>query len=154
MGFYQFKRTQYLECPTSELWAFISNPTNLKKITPKEMGFDITSGEIPEKMYRGMIISYTVAPLLGIKTTWVTEITQLEENRYFIDEQRMGPYKIWHHQHFIEPSGTGTLMTDIISYQPPFGFLGALANRIIIKRKLNQIFDYRAKVLTTRYPNS
>lgn len=154
MGFYQFKRTQFIHCPTTELWDFVCNPKNLKKITPKNMGFDITSGEIPEKMYKGMIISYKVAPLLGIKTTWVTEITQLEENRYFIDEQRVGPYKIWHHQHFLEATDGGTLMTDIVSYQPPFGILGALANRIIIKKKLQQIFDYRAQVLSEMYPKS
>lgn len=154
MGFYQFKRTQFIPCSITDLWAFISNPTNLKKITPKDMGFDITSGEIPEKMYSGMIISYKVAPLLGIKTTWVTEITQLKENSYFIDEQRVGPYKIWHHQHFLEATEGGTLMTDIISYQPPFGLLGALANRVLIKKKLQQIFDYRAHVLSEMYPQS
>lgn len=84
---------------------------------------------------------------MGIKTTWVTEITQLEEGKYFVDEQRVGPYKIWHHQHFLESTSNGTLMTDIVSYMPPLGFLGSMANSIIIKNKLEEIFDYRTKAL-------
>jgi ligand-binding SRPBCC domain-containing protein len=98
-----------------------------------------------------MIISYKVSPLLGIKTTWVTEISQVEEKKYFVDEQRVGPYSLWHHQHIIEPIENGVLMTDIVSYSPPFGFLGAIANSLIIKNKLNEIFDYRTKAVEKRY---
>jgi len=148
MGFYQFKRSQHFEQPVEKLWEFISNPSNLKKITPESMGFDITSGDLPEEMYAGMIISYKVSPLFGIKTTWVTEITQVKPLEFFIDEQRVGPYKLWHHQHHLSPTETGTLMYDIVSYQPPFGFLGNIANSLIIEKKLNEIFDYREKVLT------
>jgi ligand-binding SRPBCC domain-containing protein len=147
MGFYQFKRTQEINASIDEIWKFISDPSNLKLITPDYMGFDITSEDIPSKMYEGMIISYKVSPLLGIKTTWVTEITHLKENSYFVDEQRVGPYKIWHHQHMIQPMEKGTLMTDIVSYQPPLGFLGSIANELIIKGKLNEIFEYRTKAL-------
>ncbi|MEQ8218578.1 MAG: SRPBCC family protein [Arenibacter sp.] len=147
MGFYQFKRTQEINASIDEIWKFISDPSNLKLITPDYMGFDITSEDIPSKMYEGMIISYKVSPLLGIKTTWVTEITHLKENSYFVDEQRVGPYKIWHHQHMIQPTEKGTLMTDIVSYQPPLGFLGSIANELIIKGKLNEIFEYRTKAL-------
>ncbi|MCK0146458.1 SRPBCC family protein [Arenibacter sp. F26102] len=147
MGFFQFKRTQEIKANLEEVWKFIANPANLKKITPDYMGFDITSKDVPSRMYAGMIISYKVSPLLGIKTTWVTEITHLKENSYFVDEQRVGPYSIWHHQHIIESMPIGTLMTDIVSYQPPFGFLGSIANEVIIKSKLNEIFDYRTKAL-------
>ena len=147
MGFYQFKRTQEINASIDEIWKFISDPSNLKLITPDYMGFDITSEDIPSKMYEGMIISYKVSPLLGIKTTWVTEITHLKENSYFVDEQRVGPYKIWHHQHMIQPMEKRTLMTDIVSYQPPLGFLGSIANELIIKGKLNEIFEYRTKAL-------
>ncbi|MCM4172292.1 hypothetical protein DHD32_12430 [Arenibacter sp. TNZ] len=147
MGFYQFKKKQEISASIEEVWAFISNPSNLKAITPDYMGFDITSKDIPSKMYEGMMISYKVSPIFGIKTTWVTEITHLKENSYFVDEQRVGPYKIWHHQHKIEPTENGTLMTDIVSYQPPLGLLGSLANTLIIKGKLNEIFDYRTKAL-------
>ena len=147
MGFYQFKREQHIDRPIAEVWDFISSPRNLKHITPDSMGFDITSGELPEKMYEGMIISYKVSPLLGIKMTWVTEITKVRDGHYFVDEQRVGPYRIWHHQHFIEETETGTLMKDIVSYQPPFGFLGAIANEILIKSKLEEIFNYRKQAV-------
>ena len=129
------------------MWNFISSPANLKKITPDYMGFDITSGDLPEKMYPGMIICYKVSPLLGIKMNWLTEITQVDEKRFFIDEQRVGPYKIWHHQHHIEPIEGGVLMTDIVTYKPPMAFLGSIANTLVIKNKLNEIFDYRRNVL-------
>ena len=152
MGFFQFKRKQTINRPITEIWDFISSPKNLKTITPDYMGFDITS-ESPEKMYEGLIISYKVSPMLGIKTTWVTEITHIKEHEYFVDEQRVGPYKIWHHQHHLEKTENGTLMTDIVSYQPPFGFLGDIANSIIIKSKLNEIFNYRTKVLEELYPS-
>lgn len=147
MAFYQFKRTQTIQASVEEIWDFISNPENLKHITPESMGFDIMSADLPEKMYAGMIISYRVSPLLGIPTTWVTEITHVKHGQYFVDEQRVGPYKMWHHQHIIEPTAGGVKMTDVVSYQPPFGFIGAVANQIIIKRKLNQIFDYRSKMI-------
>ena len=151
MAFYQFKRKQYLETNLDELWRFISNPANLKRITPESMGFDILTEDLPDKMYAGMIISYRVSPLLGIPTTWVTEITHVEEGKYFVDEQRMGPYKMWHHQHFLEPTDKGVRMTDIISYQPPFAVLGSMANQLIIKRKLEQIFDHRSDVLKSLF---
>tara|TARA_R110002153_G_scaffold7969_2_gene35074 strand:- start:120 stop:575 length:456 start_codon:yes stop_codon:yes gene_type:complete len=147
MGFYQFKKTQEINASLEEVWKFISDPANLKKITPDYMGFDIISNDVPSEMYAGMIISYKVSPLFGIKTTWVTEITHLKENSYFVDEQRVGPYKIWHHQHMIQPMEKGTLVTDIVSYQPPLGLLGSVANTLIIKGKLNEIFDYRTKAL-------
>jgi len=147
MAFYQFKKTQEINSSIEKVWDFISNPKNLKKITPDYMGFDIVSENIPSKMYEGMIIAYKVSPVFGLKTTWVTEITNCKENKYFVDEQRVGPYKIWHHQHILESTKNGVLMTDIISYQPPFGVLGKLANAIIIKRKLKEIFDYRTVVI-------
>lgn len=147
MGFYQLKQTQKIKGTIDEVWDFIASPANLKKITPDYMGFDITSGDLQEKMYPGMIICYKVSPLLGIKMNWLTEITQIDEKIFFIDEQRIGPYKIWHHQHRIEPVEGGVLMTDIVTYQPPMGFLGSIANALVIKNKLNEIFDYRRNVL-------
>ena len=143
MAFYQFRREQIIDEPIDAVWDFISSPKNLKEITPDYMGFDITTLDLPEKMYPGMIISYKVSPVLGIKMTWVTEITQVEDKKYFIDEQRIGPYKLWHHQHMLEETHEGVKMTDIVSYSPPFGILGAIANALFIKGKLNEIFDYR-----------
>jgi ligand-binding SRPBCC domain-containing protein len=151
MAFYQFKKEQKINCSIDEIWSFISSPKNLKEITPDYMGFDITSEEAPEEMYPGLIITYKVRPLLGIKTNWMTEITQVIDKKYFIDEQRVGPYKLWHHQHIIEPIENGILMKDIVTYSPPFGFLGAIANKLIIRQKLKDIFEYRVKVIEKKY---
>lgn len=111
------------------------------------MGFDITSRDLPEKMYPGMIISYTVKPILGFKMTWVSEITQIEEKRFFVDQQRIGPYSMWHHQHLIEPVKNGVLMSDIVSYRPPMGLLGSIANGLFIRKQLETIFTYREKAV-------
>ena len=151
MAFYQFERTQKVNASKEEVWNFISSPVNLKEITPAYMGFDIISKNPSQKMYEGILISYQVKPLLGIKTNWVTEITHINEGHSFIDEQRMGPYKMWHHQHFIEEIPGGVLMKDIVSYIPPFGFLGAIANQLIIKSKLEQIFAFRKVALDNKY---
>lgn len=151
MPLYQFRKQQKVNTNIDDLWDFISSPANLKEITPDYMGFDIISKALPEKMYPGMIIKYKVSPLLGIKTTWVTEITQVRDKQYFVDEQRVGPYKIWHHQHILKPIENGVLMSDIVSYQPPFGFLGAIANSLMIKNKLNEIFDYRTTAIEKKF---
>jgi len=152
MAFYQLVKEQFVPTSIDEVWDFISSPGNLKEITPDHMGFDITSDSLPEKIYAGMIISYKVRPLLGIPMTWVTEITHVVDKKYFIDEQRIGPYALWHHQHIIEPSGQGVLMTDIISYKPPLGFLGSIANALFIRRQLEGIFAYRKEALRKHFP--
>ena len=147
MAFYQLKTIQYIPATLDQVWDFVSSPGNLKTITPPHMGFTITSGEVPEKMYPGMIISYKVSPVPGIRVLWVTEITQVREKEFFVDEQRAGPYSMWHHEHNLKPVDGGVLMTDIVSYRPPLGFLGALANRLFIKKQLKKIFDYRSQEL-------
>lgn len=152
MAFYQFQREQFIKASIDELWDFISSPQNLKKITPKNLGLDIRTPNLSNKIYEGMIISYTVSPLFGIPTNWVTEITHIKDKSYFVDEQRVGPYKIWHHQHIILPKNNGVIMKDIVSYQPPFGVLGRIANALVIRNTLNEIFDYRTIALEKIYP--
>lgn len=151
MAFYQIKQTQRIPASITEVWDFISSPGNLKEITPPYMGFIITTDNANEKMYAGMIINYKVSPVAGIKLNWLTEITQVRDKEYFVDEQRVGPYKMWHHQHKIEAIEGGVLMTDIVSYRPPMGILGALANALFIKHKLKHIFDFRTKALEKRF---
>jgi len=151
MAFYQLTRKQKLLASIEEIWRFISSPGNLKEITPGNMDFIVTSNNGSEKMYPGMIITYKVSPIPGIKLNWMTEITYVKDYEYFVDEQRIGPYSIWHHQHRIEPVDGGVLMTDIVTYQPPFGFIGAFANSLIIKNRLQQIFDYRSDALEKRF---
>ncbi len=151
MAFYQFRKEQHLSASLTEVWAFISSPRNLKEITPPHMGFDITSGSLPQKMHEGLIISYRLSPLHGIHTTWVTEITHIQAPYFFVDEQRVGPFTLWHHQHRLIEKPGGVLMSDIVSYQPPLGPLGALANTIFIRKQLQRIFSFRKRVLEKRF---
>ena len=147
MGLFQFKQSMIVNATLDDVWDFISSPKNLKKITPEYMAFEVTSKDLPEKIYPGMFISYIVKPILGIKTPWVTEITQVKELEYFVDEQRVGPYAIWHHEHFIKPGEKGVLMHDIVSYKPPLGLIGDIFNHLIINRKLEEIFRYRKQAI-------
>lgn len=145
---YTLSRRQYIDATPARVWEFVSSPANLSLITPPGMGFDITS-PVENRMYEGMIITYLVRPLARIPFTWVTEITHITEGSYFVDEQRSGPYSMWHHRHFIEPDGKGTVMTDIVTYIPPFGILGRMANALFISRRLKQIFDFREKAMNS-----
>ncbi len=111
------------------------------------MGFKITNDLQGRKMYPGQIITYTVKPLLGIPLTWVTEITQVEKNKHFIDEQRVGPYAMWHHSHFFEEVDGGTMCTDEVYYRLPLGFLGDMMHGIVVKPQLDKIFQYREEKL-------
>jgi ligand-binding SRPBCC domain-containing protein len=148
MSVYTLKRTQCLPISLEHAWQFFSSPANLKEITPPYMGFDITSDKrFLVKMYPGQVITYTVKPVLGIPLFWMTEITHVEEGRFFVDEQRVGPYKIWHHQHHFEAVEGGVEMTDLVHYQLPLGPLGDLAQVMFVRRQLNEIFDYRYKKL-------
>lgn len=150
MGVYTLKASQKIPASKEEVWDFISSPKNLKEITPDYMGFEIQT-ELPEKMYPGMMIQYKVSPILGIKMTWVTEITHVEHEKFFVDEQRVGPYSMWHHQHHIQEIPGGILMEDIIDYQPPMGLLGDIANSLFIARQLNEIFAYRKQAIEKRF---
>lgn len=129
-----------------EAWDFLSDPANLKLITPDYMGFEIMSPS-DAKMYPGQIISYSVSPLLGIKMNWVTEITYVQDQEYFVDEQRIGPYAMWHHKHFIKEIKNGTEMTDIVHYQLPVSFISNVFHDIMVKPKLKEIFEYRTNKL-------
>ena len=153
MSFTQIHREQLVKTDINTLWEFMSSPKNLETITPESMMFKITSKNKDEKMYPGMIITYIVSPLLKIKLTWMTEITQVKEKSFFIDEQRLGPYTMWHHQHIFKQTEEGILMKDIITYIPPFGIIGSIANLLFIKNKVNQIFDYRNKKINNIFNN-
>ncbi len=151
MPYYQLIRTQKVPVSIDEIWDFISSPANLKEITPKKMSFIIKSNTGSGKMYPGMIITYKVSPLLNIKLNWMTEITHIKDKDYFVDKQRIGPYAMWHHQHIIEAIQGGILMTDIVTYVPPFGFIGAIANKLFIKSQLEYIFDFRTSAINKKF---
>lgn len=146
MKIYTLHRKQNLPITKEKAWDFLSSPSNLKTITPDYMSFDIISGG-DRPMYPGQIIQYIVTPILGIKTKWVTEITHVQDGHYFVDEQRFGPYALWHHKHFIKQIEGGVEMEDIIDYKVPLGILGQLVHPFIVKPKLEEIFNYRNKKL-------
>ena len=150
MKLYQLHKIQRLPISLQEAWQFFSNPANLKTITPSYMGFDITGGG-GRPMFAGQIIQYVVTPVAGIKTNWVTEITHVKEPEYFVDEQRFGPYALWHHKHFIKEIEGGVEMEDIVDYKLPFGFLDQLSHPILLEPKLKQIFKYRFKNLNALF---
>lgn len=146
-GIYTLETQQELKMSLDKAWCFFSSPENLAKITPPKMDFNITS-KVDKKAYQGQIITYKVSAVPLIKTNWVTEITQVKEKAFFIDEQRFGPYVMWHHEHWFEELGNGnTLMKDKISYKIPFGFLGHIAQMLFVKKQLQTIFEYRYAIL-------
>ena len=146
MKIYTLHKKQNLPISVDEAWDFLSDPRNLKTITPDYMGFHILSGA-DRPMFPGQIIQYIVTPVLGIKTKWVTEITHVKDKEYFVDEQRFGPYALWHHKHFIKPIEGGIEMEDIIDYKVPMGILGQMLHPILVKPKLEEIFNYRTTKL-------
>lgn len=146
MKIYTFSSKQNLPISIDEAWEFLSDPKNLKIITPDYMGFKTLSGD-DRPMFAGQIIQYIVTPVLGIPTKWVTEITHVVDKKYFVDEQRFGPYDLWHHKHFLKEIPGGVEMEDIIDYKVPFGILGQLVHPIIVKPKLDEIFEYRRQKL-------
>jgi len=146
MKIYTLQKKQKLPISIEKAWEFLSNPKNLKEITPDYMSFNIIS-TIDRPLYTGQIIQYIVTPLLGIKTKWVSEITHIEEKKYFVDEQMYGPYALWHHKHFIKEIDGGVELEDIIDYKVPLGILGQLIHPILVKPKLEEIFSYRQKKL-------
>lgn len=146
MKIFELHRKQKLPISLEKAWDFLADPNNLKVITPDYMGFDILSGA-DRKMYEGQIIQYIVTPIAGIKIKWVTEITHIKEGEYFVDEQRFGPYKLWHHKHFLKEIEGGVEMEDKLDYKLPFGYLGQLTQPFLVKPKLEEIFAYRQKKL-------
>jgi ligand-binding SRPBCC domain-containing protein len=147
----RFEFKQFVPASLEEVWDFFSSPSNLSKLTPPEIGFIITS-EPQSEMYPGMFITYKVSPAAGIKLKWVTEITQVDVKKFFIDEQRLGPYSIWHHEHHFKKVEGGTEMLDKLYYKVPFGFIGALADLIFVKNKVKQIFDFRKDRIIELFP--
>ena len=143
MATYSFQTIQRIPLSLEQAWDFFSNPANLQRITPDGMGFEIISQYHGNMMYPGQLIEYKVKPLLGVPLYWMTEITHVQDRQYFIDEQRFGPYALWHHQHHFKAIEGGVEMIDIVHYRIPLGILGDIANRLFVRAKLQSIFDYR-----------
>lgn len=148
MKTYLLKTEQTIPISLEEAWDFFSSPLNLAKITPDTMKFVVTSDYTADtKIYAGMIITYKISPLLGIKMNWMTEITHVKEGEYFVDEQRFGPYALWHHQHHFKAVKGGVVINDILNYAIPYGVIGRLTNAIYVSSQIKQIFEYREKAI-------
>jgi ligand-binding SRPBCC domain-containing protein len=147
---YQIKQEQFLPITLDEAWHFFATPKNLNEVTPRNMVFEIIS-EIPDTMYEGLLIHYRLKPMLSIPVAWCTEITHIKEKVYFVDEQRKGPYKIWHHEHHFKPATHGVIMTDIVQYDIGKSFLGWIAGKLFVHKKVKAIFEYRQKALVTLF---
>ena len=143
MAIYSLKTVQKIPATLTNAWQFFSTPDNLSTITPLHLGFKIRSLYHGSTMYPGQIIEYTVKPILGIPLYWMTEITHVEPQKYFVDEQRFGPYRLWHHQHHFREIEGGVEMTDIVHYKISFGFLGDIAHSLFVKDQLKKIFSFR-----------
>lgn len=143
MAIHRLVFKQQIPAPIEEVWAFFSNPHNLATITPESMRFRVLNESPLPEIYPGLIITYKVSPLLGIPLFWMTEITSVQRLKLFVDEQRRGPYKLWHHQHLFEENKNGVLMTDMVHYELPLGPLGGIARRLFVGRQLAHIFQFR-----------
>ncbi|WP_315055495.1 SRPBCC family protein [Chryseobacterium indoltheticum] len=144
-------REQQLNCDIQTAWEFFSSANNLSKITPKEMNFIVLTEMTEDEIFEGMIIDYYVSPVFGIKMKWKTEITQVDFQRSFTDFQKKGPYKLWNHHHEFIINDKGVLMKDSVDYELPLGFLGEIAHKLFVKKKLEHVFSYRYKVLEERF---
>jgi ligand-binding SRPBCC domain-containing protein len=150
MKLHRLDYSQRLALSPAAAWAFFTDPANLAAITPPWLGFEIT-GPLPAAIYPGLIVSYRIRPLGGAAVTWVTEITQLQPEEFFVDEQRIGPYRFWHHQHHFRPCTGGVEVTDLVHYRMPFGPAGELCHRLLVERRLGTIFAFRRGILAARF---
>lgn len=148
MKLHRMETIQRLPVTVAEAWSYFSDARNLEKITPPSLGFQVTS-PLPDRVYAGLIITYKVRPLFGVAVNWVTEITHVDEPKLFVDEQRFGPYRFWHHQHLFRPVDGGVEMTDIVHYALPPG--GGIVRGVLVAPRLKEIFDYRREVLERTY---
>lgn len=135
---------QVIPAPVEAVWEYFCDPKNLNEITPPDMNFEIVKGG-EAAMFEGQIIEYRVEFIRGVRSLWLTEIAHVREGEYFVDEQRVGPYRFWYHEHGFEKVGNGTKMTDRVTYAAPFGFLGDIVNTVWISRRLKTIFDFRKR---------
>jgi ligand-binding SRPBCC domain-containing protein len=146
----KLKQEQFLPISLDEAWKFFATPKNLNEITPDDMVFEIIS-ELPENIYAGLLINYRLKPMLNIPINWCTEITHIKEKEYFVDEQRKGPYRIWHHEHHFKAVNGGVLMTDILHYDIGKWIVGRIAGKLFVDKKVKGIFAYRNKTLETYF---
>lgn len=148
---YLLQRTQVIPATLEQAWDYFSNPGNLEKITPAYMRVRVTSPPYEGQVYPGQMITYKISPLAGIPLEWVTEITHVIHRVYFVDEQRVGPYRLWHHEHHFSEVPGGVQMTDIVHYRLPLGWLGRIAHSLFVKKQLEGLFEYRIQTVDRHF---
>ncbi len=146
---HQLERTTFLRAEPEQVWSFFSDPRNLNALTPPEMHFEILGD--PGPMREGQLIAYRIRILPGIRVSWLTEIRHVTPGVCFVDEQRIGPYKLWYHEHRFEAVPGGVRMTDRVTYAVGFGPLGDLVHALWIRGKLRAIFDYRERQVALHF---
>lgn len=146
----QLYHQQFIPADSAAVWSFFATPRNLDELTPPDLRFRI-QGEVPERMYAGQLIEYRISPLPGVWLRWLTEIRHVREGEYFVDEQRIGPYRLWYHEHHFEPAPGGVMMTDRVTYEVGWGPAGGLADKLWVRRKLGHIFAYRRQRVVARF---
>lgn len=155
MPIHTLHRRQIMPVSLDAAWDFFSDPRNLERITPPELSFQVLTPDLPSRIHSGLMIMYRVCPLFGIPMTWLTEITHVEDGKYFVDEQRVGPYRIWHHEHWFRATDDGQVeMEDRITYQLPFGWLSEPVHLLIVKQQLDRIFDFRTSAVEQLFPRT
>jgi ligand-binding SRPBCC domain-containing protein len=152
MRIFRLETTVVLNSDLDTVWNYFATPSNLNEMTPDDLQFEVLTDVEGKPMYEGMIINYIVRPIMNIPMRWTTEITHCKDKKYFVDEQRFGPYRFWHHQHHFEQKGNQVIMTDIVHYAVPMGILGRIAKVIIVEPKLKKIFDFRSKKVLEIFP--
>lgn len=153
MSIYTLQRNLSVSASREAVWEFFSSPRNLARITPAEMAFTVVTPDLPERIYPGLMIEYQVRPIGGIALTWLTEITQVREGHYFVDEQRIGPYRLWHHEHAFSQAGEGRVMVeDRVTYALPGGWLGDLVHPWLVQPQLERIFQFREEAVRRLFP--
>jgi ligand-binding SRPBCC domain-containing protein len=150
---YSLYSQQRVPASLDDVWAFFSDARNLLDVTPPHLNLKVTNEVYGDSVYAGQVMTYDVKPLLGIPLSWMTEITHVADKKYFVDEQRKGPYQLWHHQHHFKAIEGGVEMTDLVHYRLPLGFLGSIANSILVKKELEKIFTYRYHQIIKRFGN-
>lgn len=153
MKLFQLTSSQYLPVSIDEAWSFFSVPENLDRITPDDLRFEIRSGA-SDGTFAGQIITYRIRPVLNIPMTWVTEITHCKDRSYFVDEQRFGPYRFWHHLHRFRGTENGVIMDDVLHFALPGGWAGEVVASSFVKKKVEGIFEHRGIVLQSLFPGA
>jgi ligand-binding SRPBCC domain-containing protein len=148
MAIHTLKTVQKIPASLKDTWDFFSKPANLDAITPRNMNFRVLTDQVADKIFPGQIIEYKVSPVFRIPIYWMTEIIAVDKEKYFVDEQRKGPYTLWRHEHYFKETDSGIEMTDLVQYKIPLGFIGEMVNAVFVKKQLSKIFEYRYQKVT------